>query len=171
MNPLRTLVLLALIATTAYCASDPVTISVTGISPTPIAAEKALFGKAPGFVLRLQLIQPGKAAVSLKAARPSFVLEGKEKPSSTLRLVRLGNDEKRGRVATMGSSKMMPMKDLEYPNPDACVEFEVKEEKPGTWLITPKKDLTVGEWAFYLYRSRGLSADNITAELFGFAIE
>ncbi len=171
MVPLRTLVLPALIATTAYCASEPVTISVTGESPTQLASQKALFGKASGLVLRLQLIQPGKAMVSLKAGRPNFVFEGKEKPSSTLRLVRLEKDEKRGRVATMGSSKMMPMKDLEYPNPAACVEFEVKEQKPGTWLITPKKDLTVGEWAFYLYQSRGFSADDITAEFFGFAIE
>jgi hypothetical protein len=151
---------------------SPVVSLVSGDKTIPLSPTPALFAKASGIVLRLTMNQAGKATTISKAGKLTFLVESKDKPGPTFRLVRFEWDDKKGRIVTMGSSKLSPAKDIEYPAPDVCVEFEaVSGEKPGTWRLTPKKELLKGEYGLYIYHSRGFSFDAIKADLFDFAVE
>lgn len=138
----------------------------------PLASNPAQFAKASGFVLRLTMVQAGKASTAVKAGKLAFTVESKDKPGSTFRLVRFGFDEKKGRIVTMGSSKLSPAKDIEFPAPDSCIPFEIQPgEKPGTWTLTSSKEVSVGQYGLYVYHSRGFSFDAIKADLFEFTVE
>ncbi len=168
--PLLAAVSLVIPARAAQC--TPAVSLLTGDRALPLTATPAQFAKASGFILRLTMVHPGKAGTIVKVGKLAFLVESKEQPGSTFRLVRFEFDEKKGRIVTMGSSKLSPAKNIEYPAPAACLEFEViPGEKPGIWKVTPRKELPEGQYGLYVYHSRGLSFDAIQANLFEFAVE
>lgn len=94
---------------------------------------------------------PGlKADVRTKDHKPTFVVRSQQSPVGRYFLVKAESNKKDlTRSVKMGSRGMFTNKSVTNPDKDWTVMFTAKEQSGGFWLITPEKELEVGEYGIW----------------------
>jgi hypothetical protein len=103
-----------------------------------------------------------KAEARTKDRRPSILVATNANPVGRFYVVRLNQDEDdNDRSLDLLSPGVWGGRMGDEPEGDAQIEYDAKEERPGLWRLTPKKDLKAGEYGLY----------ETTADLYGFGID
>lgn len=87
----------------------------------------------------------------IKDRRPSILIMSDNKPTGRYFFVSAKTDQGDNvRSVKMGRMKMFAVNSIGSPDKDWTIDDEVKEEKPGVWRLTPKKDLKPGEYGLWV---------------------
>jgi len=120
----------------------------------------------------LYLDFPGlQAEARIADKRPTLIVRSKKSPRGRVFLVRAEQDkDDKVRSVKVGKAGMFGGKSWSSPDPDWVIACDVQDVGGGTWELTPKADLSPGEYGV-LFRGGITGMLGEGAELFDFGVD